>query len=247
MRKLSVLLAIAMVFVAHLVFAKAVVTTATGGVQVQTGSAAARVLRLGDEVNQGDTVFTGPASSVVMRFEDGHVAALTANSRMIVTAYQYDAQGRAGNVLLSLVNGGMRAITGLIGRTTPNRVSYRVANTTIGIRGTDANMATVPGIVVAIVNEGEISVTVGNTTVTVKAGEGVTVRTADGTFEKDAAAEVVRKLPPDLIGMFTGLQDLTDEIQRAIAATLRFDAGRNIGQAGGPQGGGPGQQSVSPH
>ncbi len=58
---------------------------------------------------QGDTVFTGPASSVVLKFDDGQVAALSANSRMQVTAYAYNPETRTGNVLLSLVVGGMRA------------------------------------------------------------------------------------------------------------------------------------------
>lgn len=242
MRKISVLLALAVLFVAHAAFAKAVVTSATGNVQAQAGTGTARALRLGDEVNQGDTVSTGPASSVVLRFEDGQVAALTANSRMTVTAYQYNAQARSGNILLSLVTGGMRAITGLIGRAAPDRVSYRAANATIGIRGTDINVATVRDIVVAIVTEGEISVTIGDKTYIVKAGEGINART-DGTFQRGAAEEIVRQLPPDLVILINGVNGLAAEIRRAAQGAVRFDGTPN--SPAGPQGGGNSTASPS--
>lgn len=136
MKKISVLLALVALFFVEAVFANAVATTVTGSVQVIRGTSPARVVRQGDELNQGDTVFTGPNSSIVMKFDDGQVAALTASSRMTITAYEYNPERKTGNVLLSLIDGGMRAITGLIGKNNPERVSYRAATATIGIRGT---------------------------------------------------------------------------------------------------------------
>src|SRR5690242_8737061 len=88
--------------------ATAVVTSLTGDVRVQEGTATPRILRLGDQVVQGQTIVTGPSSSVVLKFDDGQVAALTSSSRMQVSAYTYDAPRRTGNILLSLVTGGMR-------------------------------------------------------------------------------------------------------------------------------------------
>src|SRR5262245_52989632 len=126
MKKLTAFLTLAALFLSSLAFANtATLTSLTGTVQAQTGTAPVRTLREGDLVRQGDTVTTGAASSAVLRFEDGQVAALTANSRMTITAYQYNAQTQAGNVLLSLVDGGMRAITGLIGGRSPQNVAYR--------------------------------------------------------------------------------------------------------------------------
>src|ERR1700694_1397795 len=114
MKKISVLLALMALLFCDLVLAaaSAVVTSATGTVQVQSGSAPARTLRQGDEVAQGDTVSTGASgSSVVLKFDDGQVAALTANSRMTITSYQYNPAAESGNVLLLLINGGRRALT----------------------------------------------------------------------------------------------------------------------------------------
>ncbi len=137
MKKLSIFLALLVLMFTELAFGAggAVATTITGTVQVQTGAAPLRVLRQGDEVAQGDTVMTGAASAAVLKFDDGQVAALTANSRMTITAYQYNPQTGGGNILLSLIGGGMRAITGLIGKRSPSQVAYRAATATIGIRG----------------------------------------------------------------------------------------------------------------
>ena len=137
MKRIAVLLAFVAFAFTEMVFASAVATAITGNTSVQTGTAPTRPLRTGDRVNQGDTVITGAASSAVLKFDDGQVAALTANSRMTITTYSYQPQAQRGNVLLSLVNGGMRFITGLIGKNTPQNVGLRAATATIGIRGTD--------------------------------------------------------------------------------------------------------------
>lgn len=188
MKKISALLALFFLFFASLALANtAVVTSATGRVEAQTGTAPARTLRVGDEVRQGDTIMTGPASSAVLKFDDGQIAALTANSRLTITAYQFNPQTGSGNVLLSLIDGGMRAITGLIGRRTPNNVAYRAATATIGIRGTDVTIATNQGNVVVSVNEGLISFTFQGKTLTIPQGQAV-VSTGDVVRQVTAAA-----------------------------------------------------------
>lgn len=220
MKRVSAFLALVALLFAGLAFANtATVTSSTGTVQVQTGTAPARVLRTGDLVRQGDTVTTGPLSSAVLKFEDGQVAALTANSKMTVTAYQYNPQTGGGNVLLSLIDGGMRAITGLIGRRTPNNVAYRAATATIGIRGTDVTIVTSQGNVVVTVTEGIISFAFpGRPTVTVPAGQGVNART-DGTFQQGAAQSIIQSLPPDVQQAIGGISTLTAAIQAAAAGT----------------------------
>src|SRR4051812_41263138 len=92
MKIVSVLLALFALAFTELAIASAVVTSLTGTAQVQVGSGPARVLRQGDRINQGDTVSTGSGSSIVLKFDDGQVAALTANSRMTVSTYQYSPQ-----------------------------------------------------------------------------------------------------------------------------------------------------------
>lgn len=220
MKRVSALLALVVLLFAGLAFANtATVTSSTGTVQVQTGTAPARVLRTGDLVRQGDTITTGAASSAVLKFEDGQVAALTANSQMTVTAYQYNPQTGGGSVLLSLINGGMRAITGLIGRRTPNNVAYRAASATIGIRGTDVTIVTSQGNVVVTVTEGVISFAfAGRPAVIVPAGQGVNART-DGAFQQGAAQTIIRSLPQDVQSAIGGITTLNAAIQAAAAGT----------------------------
>jgi hypothetical protein len=197
-----------------------IATTINGTVQVQTGAAPARALRLGDTVQQGDTVSTGAASSVVLKFDDGQIVALSSNSRMAVSAYAFDsAAPERGNVLMSLFTGGMRAITGLIGRRSPQQVAYRAASATIGIRGTDVTIATDGGNVVVSVTEGAISFSFGGKIITVPAGDGVNAK-SDGTFQQSAAAEIVRQLEATAEGRalllsINGLTGLSDAIRDA--------------------------------
>ena len=208
MKKLSILLSFAALLFADLAFAQgAVVTSATGTVQVQTGSATARPLRQGDEVRQGDTVSTGSASAAVLKFDDGQVAALTANSRMTITAYQYNSQARTGNILLSLVNGGMRAITGLIGRNQPERVAYRAATATIGIRGTETIVVTDGARVAVAEKEGTVTVTIGTETYTVTVGQAIYA--ADGKVTSGTAQQVFNALPQNMQNLIGSLDNMT--------------------------------------
>ena len=238
MKKISVLLALVALLFCDLVLAAstAVATSVTGNVQVQTGSAPARTLRTGDELAQGDTVSTGAGSSVVLKFDDGQVAALTANSRMTITSYQYEPSTGSGNVLLSLVSGGMRAITGLIGRRSPNQVAYRAATATIGIRGTDVTIATADGNVVVSVNEGSISFTMNNQTVVIPAGQAIRAR-PDGTFSRGAINQIAR----DLQGTPAG-----QAILNALGGIDALAAAVNAANAGTPRGGPPGQTGDVP-
>jgi hypothetical protein len=232
--------------------AAAVATTVNGTVQVQSGTAPARALRIGDGVEQGDTLTTGAASSVVLKFEDGQIVALSANARLVVFAYSYDAAApERDNVLLSLLNGGMRAITGLIGKRSPQQVAYRSANATIGIRGTDVIIVANGRRLVVTVTDGQISFTFGGRTIDVPAGQGVNA-SSDGTFQQEAAAEIVRQLGatlpegPLILESINGLTGLARAIQEAAGApagtTREISPGTLFtpvpGTAGAPGGGG---------
>jgi hypothetical protein len=200
----AAILGLAIGLLAELAFAApATVNSVTGNVQAIPGAGTPRILRQGDDVNQAETIVTGPNSSVVLVFEDNQIVALPANSRMTVSTYVYNRQDPAkSNVLLSLVEGGMRAVTGLIGRQRPSQVAYRAGNATIGIRGTDVTVGTVGGNLAISVTEGGISFTFQGKTTTVNAGEGVDART-DGSLRKAALAEFIASLSPEMKAIFS--------------------------------------------
>jgi co-chaperonin GroES (HSP10) len=262
MKKLSVFLALLALFFVDLALAAgAVVTSTTGTVSVQTGQAASRTLRTGDQVAQGDTVITGANSATVLKFDDGQVVALTANSRMQVTNYAYNPATESGNVLLSLVTGGMRAITGLIGRRAPSQVAYRAATATIGIRGTDTTIATSEGNVVVTVSEGAVSFSFQGQTLTINAGEAVLARPgqpvvrgtpAQVTAQAPAAIQQAVAQQAALIAAVTNASPgSASQGQQGTTGTTNT-TGDTTGQStgptgstGGPQGGGAGGGSAS--
>jgi hypothetical protein len=154
-------------------------------------------LRKGDNVNQGETITTGPRSSIVLRFLDGQIVSLAGNSTFSITTYTYNTANPAqSNVLLSLINGGMRAVTGLIGKARPQAVAYRAAGATIGIRGTDVSIAVNGGTLILNTNTGLISFTPAATTanpnptpISVVAGQGV-FSVSDGPIGAGATVTV---------------------------------------------------------
>jgi hypothetical protein len=233
-KNFSVLLAVVALLFADFAFSRAVVTSVTGSTQAQAGTGPQRALRLGDVVNQGDTVSTGSASSVVLRFDDGQVAALAANSRMQISAYQYNEPAQTGNVLLNLVTGGMRAITGLIGRRNPSQVGYRASTATIGIRGTDVTIVTLQGNVVVTVEQGEISFTFNGQTIIIPAGQGVNAK-SNQAFQAQAAEQILAQLPPEIAALIGGLQGLASAIDAAAGPPRRDE--RRIQPAAPPGGG----------
>jgi hypothetical protein len=219
-----------------LAFGAAKAVNVSGAVSAQVGSGPARTIREGDTVNAKDIVVTGPASTVVLRFDDGEIASLGQNSRMSIDAYDYNAQAKSGNIFLNLFVGGMRAVTGLIGRNSPQNVAYKAATATIGIRGTDVAIATEGGETVVSVLEGAASVRVGNQTVPVPAGDAIYIR-KDGTFVEGPLGTIM-----DLIKGTALARELSSVLPQTIpnGATVpgtSYTPGNNSGPGGGGGGG----------
>lgn len=89
-------------------------------------------------VQEKDVLRTGPGSSLQVRFSDESLMSLRENSELQVENYRFEGR-EDGNELavFRLVKGGLRTITGLIGRTNNRNYSMRSVTSTIGIRGTD--------------------------------------------------------------------------------------------------------------
>lgn len=93
-------------------------------------------LKRGDAVQAGDLIVVGERSNAQVRFSDASLIALRAGSQFRIEAYRY-AEGRNdARMEVTLVKGGLRAVTGLIGRQQPDAFSTRTPTATVGIRGT---------------------------------------------------------------------------------------------------------------
>jgi hypothetical protein len=208
--------------------APAVVSDLIGTAQAVPESGATRVLRDGDSVNERDTIQTAANSGLVLRFEDGQIAAIGANSRMTVSAYSYDVKEPAkGNVLLSLLTGSMRAITGLIGKASPQKVAFRAGTATIGIRGTDVSFAVAGTDIVVTVVNGAISFTVaGGTPIVVTSGNGALLVGGKLTQAGIAAIEAAVQSVPGLSDSLKTLK--TPAMQNAVSIAAQADAAAKL-------------------
>lgn len=113
------------------------ITNISGAVIARGPDGASRILSLRSEVVEGDVVVTADNSYARLKFTDGSELVLRPRTQIKIDAYRFEERDpeRDGYVL-SLLKGGMRAVTGLLGRRNPDRASYLTPTATVGIRGT---------------------------------------------------------------------------------------------------------------
>lgn len=98
---------------------------------------AARPVRAGDRIGQVDRIVTEANSGVSLVLRDGTTIVVGPSSRLDVKEFHFDSTTQDGGLLVSLLRGSLRMITGLIGKTNPDAVRIETQTATIGIRGTD--------------------------------------------------------------------------------------------------------------
>ena len=90
---------------------------ARGDVQAISENGEMRKLKRRDSIFSHEVIKTGPASRVQIRFIDNALLALKENSELNIKAYVYNEVNEKGNqVLMELVAGGFRTLTGKIGK-----------------------------------------------------------------------------------------------------------------------------------
>ena len=106
-----------------------------GEVAVRSSNGSSTPLQKGRAVQSGDDIVTGTGAQAQIRFSDGGMVAIQPNSQFKLASYADKNDPKTDSFLVELAKGGMRAITGLIGKR--NRENYKVitSTATIGIRG----------------------------------------------------------------------------------------------------------------
>jgi hypothetical protein len=98
-------------------------------------------LKKGDTVQTGDTILTGPTSNAQVRMTDGAVIAIRSQTEFKINEYQFNGKADGSEkASLSLVKGGVRAVTGVIGRENRDNLKVDAVVATVGIRGTGFNI-----------------------------------------------------------------------------------------------------------
>jgi len=101
-----------------------------------------RPLSLGNPLYNSDSISSEKDSYALLVFPDGQKITLQANSELDIKQYNYQIKGKKDQVLLRLANGGLRALTGSIGKNDHNAYSLDTPVATIGIRGSGGDTET---------------------------------------------------------------------------------------------------------
>ncbi len=118
---------------------------AIGAVQVIDAAGRARAAGRGGPLAPGDRIITGADGLAQIRFSDGAMLSVRANSDLKIEAHSFRGESDSlATTVLQLVRGGLRAITGAVARV--NRSGYKVVTptATIGVRGTDFEAFYIP-------------------------------------------------------------------------------------------------------
>lgn len=155
------------------------VSNLSGTLSVNRADGTVGLLSEKSEVRQGDVITTERDSYALVRFPDGAQVTLRPRTQVKLEQFNFDKDSpEKDGFVLGLLKGGMRAVTGLVGKR-GNRDAFRLATNTatIGIRGTDftaidvpAGQGLNPGVYFKVA-EGAIALRSGGTDVLVAAGQ----------------------------------------------------------------------------
>ena len=89
------------------------------------------------KVFEGDTIKVGKKSRLQLRFVDNQLVVLKANTVFRIDEYKFkDKNDQNKSAALSLLKGGMRSVTGLIGKSARDKYKVKTPVATMGVRGT---------------------------------------------------------------------------------------------------------------
>ncbi len=113
------------------------ITHLSGAVLARRADGGSRVLTVRSSVSEGDIVITADSSYARIKWTDGAEIVLRPSSQLKIDEYKYEeGNPQSDSVVMSLLKGGLRSVTGLLGRRNPNQFKMGTPNATIGIRGT---------------------------------------------------------------------------------------------------------------
>jgi len=108
-----------------------------GSVHLIDVSDQSRIARPGETVRQSDRIETSANAGASLVLRDGTVLVVGPSSRLNLREFQFDSTTHDGSIAVSLVQGTLRVISGLLGKAHPEAVRVDTQTATIGIRGTD--------------------------------------------------------------------------------------------------------------
>jgi hypothetical protein len=115
------------------------ITHLGGIIRATRADGTSKLLSVKSEIREGDTLKTEEDTYARIKFVDGGEVVLRPGTVFKVDAYAYRPVAEPehkDNILFSLIKGGLRSVTGLLGKRNPDAFKMNTATATIGIRGT---------------------------------------------------------------------------------------------------------------
>jgi len=104
---------------------------------VLAAGAAPRAARAGEPLEESQVLRTGGDGEVVVRFVDNALLVLRPGTEVELSRYRFRENDASSYSALRLLKGGLRFVTGMIGKLNREQVQLNTPIVTIGIRGTD--------------------------------------------------------------------------------------------------------------
>jgi len=115
----------------------------SGRATVTSADNTTREAKSNEAVSTGDIISTTAGSEVLVRFKDNSTMIVRSDSKVKISQFRFDKKA-TDTVNTNLMSGTLRAVSGQIAKATPQNVKYDAGAATIGIRGTDIELAIVP-------------------------------------------------------------------------------------------------------
>lgn len=118
----------------------------SGPLLAKKADGSVKVLALKSEIESGDTLVSEKNTYALIKFIDNSEITLRPGTTFKVENFAFD-EGKPENdsATYSLVKGGLRSITGMMGKRNKEKFLLKTPNATIGIRGTTFVVQYVPG------------------------------------------------------------------------------------------------------
>lgn len=108
-----------------------------GAVSVQSEDGRSRLLEKHSSIFEHERIVSGSKSFTILEMNDGTRITLRPDTEFVVDKYEWKASEGKGEANYKLLKGGMRALTGLMGKNNPDASTVTTPFATMGIRGTE--------------------------------------------------------------------------------------------------------------
>jgi len=113
------------------------VTQLSGPMMAKKADGKVKILSLKSEVEAGDTLVTEKNTYALVKFIDNSEITLKPGTTFVVEQFAYQSDQPEGDqASFNLVKGGLRSLSGLLGKRNKEKFSLKTPVATIGIRGT---------------------------------------------------------------------------------------------------------------